>query len=316
MCDAGAPRQGETRALCVAQEEAGTRLDVFLAAHGVATRSMAQHLIRQGCVQVAGKACAQVSCKLKAGAQVTAIIPPPAPMALVGEDIPLQILYEDSDLIVINKPRGLVVHPAAGNETGTLVQALLYHCGDLSGIGGALRPGIVHRLDKDTTGSLVVAKSDMAHQSLSAQIKQRSVLRRYWAIVDGNIKQDEGLIEAPIGRHPVHRKRMAVVPNGREAATEYRVLARFGGQYTFVELHLRTGRTHQIRVHMASIGHPVTGDPLYGAKKCKLGMLEAQALHARLLGFAHPRTGVQMTFEAPLFPDFAKALETLRKMYP
>lgn len=226
------------------------------------------------------------------------------------EEIPLDIVYEDADLVVVNKPRGMVVHPAAGNYRGTLVNALLNHCRDLSGINRALRPGIVHRLDKDTTGLLVVAKNDTAHLDLACQIKERRVKRQYLALVHGHPPQ-EGTVDAPIGRHPVHRKKMAVEPrHGRPAVTHFRVLERYPG-YALVEARLETGRTHQVRVHMAYIGHPLLGDPVYAPRRPRLG-LAGQALHACTLGFRHPRTGEYLEFRAPLPRDFEEVLEHLR----
>jgi len=229
------------------------------------------------------------------------IEPEPRPVDVQAQDIPLDILYEDEDIIVINKPQGMVVHPAAGNYNSTLVNALLHHCRDLSGINGEMRPGIVHRIDKDTSGVLVVAKNDHSHVNLAQQIKDKTAVRKYIALVEGDIKEDAGTIDAPIGRHPVYRKKMAVVPGGRRAVTHFKVLERFG-RYTLIEARLETGRTHQIRVHMAYIGHPVVGDPVYGYKRQSFN-LNGQLLHAQCLGFKHPRTGRYMEFCAPL-PDY------------
>ena len=229
------------------------------------------------------------------------------------EDIPLDILYEDEDVLIVNKPKGMVVHPAAGHYQGTLVNAVMAHCGDsLSGINGVMRPGIVHRIDKDTTGALLVCKNDIAHRDLAEQLKCHSIRRRYRAVVQGNLKEDEGTIEGPIGRHPTDRKKMAINhKNGKDAITHYKVLERFG-EATYVECRLETGRTHQIRVHMAYIGHPVAGDPVYGPKKV-ITQLHGQCLHAGLIGFIHPRTGEYMEFTAPLPEYFVKLLEKLRK---
>ena len=241
------------------------------------------------------------------------LLPEPEELNVEPENIPLDILYEDDDLLVVNKPKGMVVHPAAGHSSGTLVNAVLYHCrGNLSGINGVLRPGIVHRIDMDTTGALVICKSDFAHQSLAEQLSVHSITRKYRAIVHGNLKEDEGTIEGPIGRHPTDRKKMAInYKNGKDAVTHYKVLERFG-QATYVECRLETGRTHQIRVHMASIGHPLLGDTVYGSSKNPYH-LEGQALHAMILGFVHPRTCEYMEFTAPLPEYFVKLLSKLRK---
>lgn len=295
----------------VAPEQQDTRLDVFLAGcFPDLTRSRCQSLIVQGRVQVGGRP-ARASYRVKAGDRVTLDVPDPTPSELIPEDIPLDVVYEDADILVVNKPRGMVVHPAAGNETGTLVQALLHHCHDLSGIGGEARPGIVHRIDKDTTGLLVVAKRDAAHQALAAQIQDKTCRRIYWALLEGRMPRDAGSVDAPIGRSPADRKRMAVVERGRQAITHYRVLERFEHE-TLVECRLTTGRTHQIRVHMASLGHPVVGDPVYGFKKQRY-RLSGQLLHAVRLELIHPRTGEPMAFEAPLPEDFDNLLQKLRK---
>lgn len=275
------------------------------------SRSAVQALIQDGRVLCNG-APVQKSTKLPVQSVLTVEIPPARPLEVVAQNIPLDIVYEDSDLLVVNKPKGMVVHPAAGNEDGTLVNALLYHCGDsLSGINGVIRPGIVHRIDKDTSGLLIVAKNDVAHRSLAEQIKAHSFTREYRAVVYGRIKAD-GTVDAPIARHPQERKRMAVVrsPAAREAVTHYFVVRHFTG-FTQLRLRLETGRTHQIRVHMAYIGHPVAGDPVYGPKKV-ITSLGGQCLHAGLVGFVHPRTGRYMEFEAPLPPYFTDFLKTLR----
>ena len=229
------------------------------------------------------------------------------------ENIPLDILYEDDDILVVTKPKGMVVHPAPGHYSHTLVNAVMYHCGErLSGINGVLRPGIVHRIDMDTTGSLLICKNDRAHQILAEELKEHSITRRYHAIVHGNIKEDTGTVNAPIGRHPVDRKKMSTKsPNGRHAVTHYKVLERFG-DYTYIECELETGRTHQIRVHMASIGHPILGDAVYGPAKCPY-KLQGQTLHAKILGIMHPTTGEYMEFDAPLPDYFSDLLQRLRR---
>lgn len=290
----------------------GERLDTWLAGKlGNITRNHVQKLICTGQVTVNGKS-VKNGFKLKPEMLIEVRIPEPVHLSLEPEDIPLDIVFEDSDIIVINKPKNMVVHPAAGNWDGTLVNALLNHCRDsLSDINGVIRPGIVHRIDKDTTGLIVVAKNNRAHLKLSEQIKSHQLQRIYEAIVDGNLKEDTGKINAPIGRHPVNRKKMAVnYRNGKEAITHFQVLERFKG-YTHVRLKLETGRTHQIRVHMASIGHPVTGDTVYG-KACPVMDTEGQVLHARQLKLIHPGTGEEMVFEAPLPDYFEKLLSMLR----
>jgi 23S rRNA pseudouridine1911/1915/1917 synthase len=283
----------------VREVEAGKRLDVFLAGEAEDyTRSYIQKLIEDGLALVNGVA-ARASYKVKQGDLIRLEVPEPEGMESKAEKIPLDIYYEDRDVIVINKPRGMVVHPASGNYSGTVVNALLYHCGDLSGIGGVLRPGIVHRLDKDTSGLIMVAKNDAAHVELARQLKDRLVTRIYLALVHGRVKEQSGVIDAPIGRDPKNRQKMAVVhKNARNAITNYRVLKHFDG-YTYLELKLDTGRTHQIRVHLSFIGHPVAGDPKYGPSRPHFG-LKGQFLHAAVLGFKHPRTGVYLEFEAPL----------------
>lgn len=276
------------------------------------TRSYLQKLLKDGSVQMNGKT-VKASTKTAVGAVIALTIPEPEEPEILPENIPLDILYEDSDVILINKPKNMVVHPAAGHYTGTLVNALMYHCrGDLSGINGVLRPGIVHRIDKDTTGVLIVCKNDRAHNALAEQLKEHSITRKYRAIVCGNLKEDEGTVDAPLGRHPQDRKKMAIVRSGgKRAVTHYRVLERFGND-TYIECQLETGRTHQIRVHMASLGHPLLGDEIYGRAKSPF-KLEGQTLHAMVLGFIHPTTGEYMEFEAPLPEYFEKLLEKLRK---
>ena len=277
------------------------------------SRSYIQKLIKDGLVEVNGK---QVKTNYKLGSEdeVKLQIPELEVPDILPEEIPLDILYEDTDLLVVNKPKGMVVHPAAGHSSGTLVNAVLYHCrGNLSGINGVLRPGIVHRIDMDTTGALVICKSDFAHQSLAEQLSVHSITRKYRAIVHGNLKEDEGTVRGAIGRHPTDRKKMAINErNGKPAVTHYRVLERFGN-YTYIECQLETGRTHQIRVHMASIGHPLLGDAVYGPKKCPVKNLQGQTLHAMVLGFIHPRTGAYMEFEAPLPEYFSNLLLQFRK---
>ncbi len=295
----------------IAPDQDGGRLDMAAAALAGVTRSRAGALIRQGRVAVDGEAQAKPGFKLKAGMSVRVEIPEAAPATAQPEDIDLDIVYQDEDLAVVFKPSGMVVHPAAGNETGTLVNALLAKLDHLSGIGGEIRPGIVHRIDKDTSGLLLVAKNDRAHLSLSEQIKAHTVQRAYRAIVIGGFREDEGTVEGPIGRHPTDRKRMAIVPNGREATTHWTVLERLRGA-TLIEARLTTGRTHQIRVHMASIGHPVLGDPVYGPKKSPYPVTGGQLLHAYRIGFAHPRTGERMLFEAEPEERFTRWLQKLR----
>ena len=305
--------ENELQRLTVSSEDAGVRIDKYLAEQlPDITRSYLQKLLKDGSVQMNGKP-VKASTKTAAGAVIALTIPEPEEPEILPENIPLDILYEDSDVILINKPKNMVVHPAAGHYTGTLVNALMYHCrGDLSGINGVLRPGIVHRIDKDTTGVLIVCKNDRAHNALAEQLKEHSITRKYRAIVCGNLKEDEGTVDAPLGRHPQDRKKMAIVRSGgKRAVTHYRVLERFGN-YTYIECRLETGRTHQIRVHMASLGHPLLGDEIYGRAKSPF-KLEGQTLHAMVLGFIHPTTGEYMEFEAPLPEYFEKLLEKLRK---
>ena len=289
----------------------GQRLDMFAAELAGVTRSRAGSLMKDGCVTVDGTAQTKAGFKLKPGMAVAVEVPEPVPAKAQAEDIELRVVYQDPDVAVVFKPSGMVVHPAAGNLSGTLVNALLRHLDNLSGIGGELRPGIVHRIDKDTSGLLLVAKNDMAHLSLSEQIKAHTVHRAYKAVVIGNMKEDAGTVDAPIGRHPTDRKRMAIVPGGREAVTHWRVLERLRGA-TLIECRLTTGRTHQIRVHMASIGHPVLGDPVYGPKKSPYPVAGGQLLHAYRVGFEHPRTGETLIFEAEPEERFIRWVEKLR----
>jgi len=285
--------------------EPGDRLDVFCARESGVTRSAIQRMIEAGEVKHNGGS-AKANLKLKAGDKVEIFIRPPEEVDIVPQNIPIDIVYEDEHIAVINKPQGMVVHPAPGNPDGTLVNALMYHLSGLSGIGGEMRPGIVHRIDKLTSGLIVVAKNDAAHLSLSEQLKEHSARRTYIAIVDGNIKEDSGTVDAPIGRHPIDRKKMAITQNGRSAVTHWRVLERYGA-YTLVEARLETGRTHQIRVHMASLKHPVAGDEVYGSAKPKLG-LSGQALHAARLELTHPAANERMVFKAKVPEYFEKAL--------
>lgn len=297
------------------QEEAqGERIDKYLSevCTGL-TRSYLQKLLKSQLVEVDGTA-VKNSYRLSAGETVELEVPEAVEPEIEAEPIPLDILYEDKDIILINKPKGMVVHPAAGHYSQTLVNGLMYHCrGELSGINGVMRPGIVHRIDMDTTGVLIVCKNDFAHNSIAEQLKVHSITRKYYAIVHGLIKESEGTIDAPIERHPVDRKKMSVnYKNGRHAVTHYRVLERFK-QFTYVECQLETGRTHQIRVHMSSLNHPLLGDIVYGPSKCPF-KLQGQTLHAGVLGIIHPRTGEYMEFSAPLPEYFEKLLEKLRKI--
>ena len=299
-----------TRELPAATEHAGVRLDAFLSADGALTRSQAARLIAEGRVRVNGKPAAK-SARLSGGETVTVDVPQLRETALPPQDIPLDVVYEDDDVIVVNKPTGLVVHPAPGHPDGTLVNALLHHCGDsLSGIGGEKRPGIVHRIDRDTSGLIIAAKNDAAHLALSAQLKDHSLSRTYECLVTGNMKQDSGTVDAPIGRSSADRKKMAVVPTGRRAVTHWEVVARYPG-VTHLRCRLETGRTHQIRVHMAYIGHPILGDTVYGAKKPVPG-LTGQCLHAAGLRFVHPRTGEPVELHCPLPPEFTAMLQKLQ----
>lgn len=292
--------------------QAGSRVDKFLSEQlEDLSRSYIQKLIKDGNVNVNGKP-VKANYRLNEGDRLSVDEPELTEPDIVAENIPLDILYEDEDLLIINKPKGMVVHPAAGHYSGTLVNALMYHCkGDLSGINGVMRPGIVHRIDRDTTGSLVVCKNDQAHQELAKQLKEHSIKRVYHAIVHGVIKEDSGTVHAPIGRHPIDRKKMSVNhKNGKDAITHYRVLQRFHN-FTYIECTLETGRTHQIRVHMASIHHPLLGDEVYGPPKCPYP-LQGQTLHAKILGIIHPRTGIYIEADAPLPEYFDNLLKKLR----
>ena len=298
--------------LRASEESKNQRLDAFLASSldGL-TRSQATRLIESGEVAVNGRAVSK-SYKLAGGEDIVVTLPEPEPVEAVPQDIPLDVVYEDADVIVVNKPSGMVVHPAPGHPDGTLVNALLYHCaGTLSGIGGALRPGIVHRIDRDTSGLIIAAKNDAAHQYLSAQLADHTLARTYECIVVGALREDRGTVDAPIARHPTDRKRMAVVAGGREAVTHWEVIARYPG-YTHVRCRLETGRTHQIRVHMAYIGHPILGDTVYGAKKEVPG-LTGQCLHAVGLRFLHPRTHEVVELSCPLPDEFTRMLQKIRK---
>ncbi len=300
--------------MLINSENSGKRLDIFVSEWQSITRSAAQKLITDEFVSVNGKAVAK-NYKLRDGDELECELPEPIPTDAQPQDIPIEIVYEDNDLLVVNKPRGMVVHPAPGNPDGTLVNALLYHIKDLSGINGVIRPGIVHRIDKNTSGLLIVAKNDTAHLSLAEQIKVHSFEREYAAVLVGTPKNMSGTVDAPIGRSPKDRKKMAIASNGRPARTHYNVVDQFQG-YSLVELKLETGRTHQIRVHMSSLGHPVFGDETYGGGHTKLEQkiaLGGQCLHAKTIGFKHPTTGEFLRFESNL-PDYFEALlSILRK---
>ena len=302
----------EKALLRTTESEKGMRLDAYLAsALDELTRSAAAKLISDGQVTVDGGTAGK-SLKLSGGETVEVTLPEPEAIDAVAQDIPLDVVYEDSDVIVVNKPAGLVVHPAPGHPDGTLVNALLYHCGDsLSGIGGALRPGIVHRIDRDTSGLIIAAKNDAAHQALTAQLSDHTLGRTYECIVTGNLREDRGTVDAPIARHPTDRKKMAVVAGGRNAVTHWEVIAHYPG-YTYVRCRLETGRTHQIRVHMAYIGHPILGDTVYGNKKSVPG-LTGQCLHAVGLQFLHPRTGKLVQLSCPLPEEFTGMLRKIDK---
>jgi len=305
----------ERRRFTVGPEWEGTRLDVYLArVNPELSRSRVQSLIEEGAVTLNGEP-ARRAARLSPGDVVELEAPPPRETSAVPEDIPLDVLYEDGDIIVINKPRGMVVHPAPGNLTGTLVNALLHHCHDLSGIGGVMRPGIVHRLDRDTTGVIIAAKNDAAHRSLASQIKAKAVKKQYLALVHGTPAVDAGRVDMPIARDPGDRKRMAAVPGGKPAITRFFVIERLD-DYSLLRVNLVTGRTHQIRVHLSTIGHPVVGDRVYGPRRSGKGLpLRGQALHAHRITITHPSSGAEMTFEAPLPPDFELTLKALGSGY-
>ncbi len=297
----------ERRTLCVPPEAAGGRVDAWLAAQAEdLTRSAVQRLLDDGRITCAGAPLSK-NYRLRGGETLELSLPEPEPAELQPQAIPLDVVYEDADVIVVNKPKGLVVHPAPGHPDGTLVNALLYHCGDsLSGVGGALRPGIVHRIDRDTSGLIIAAKNDFAHQGLAAQLQDHTLARTYECLVCGNLREDSGTVDAPIGRSSADRKKMAVVPGGRRAVTHWEVLARYGA-VTHVRCRLETGRTHQIRVHMAYMGHPILGDTVYGSKKPVPG-LQGQCLHAVGLRFIHPRTGALIELSCPLPEEFQAQL--------
>ncbi len=304
--------QDDVTHIIIEEADAGVRIDRILAqTMPEQSRSYLQTLIKDGHVTVSGKP-VKSSMKCSAGMQIDVVVPPPQELDVQPEDLNLDILYEDQDVLIVNKPKQMTVHPAPGSPNHTLVNGILYHCKDqLSGINGVLRPGIVHRIDKNTTGALIVCKNDQAHRCIAEQLKVHSITRRYRAIVYGNLKDDEGTVTGNIGRSPKDRKKMAVVTDGgKEAVTHYRVLERFGS-YTYCEFTLETGRTHQIRVHMASIGHPILGDDIYGPQKCPF-KLEGQTLHAMVIGFIHPSSGAYVEFTAPLPEYFEKLLEKLR----
>ncbi len=304
----------ENYSFTVSEENSGVRLDKYLveALDGF-TRSAVQKLIDGGGAEVNGLALSK-NYKLRGGDKITVTVPDAKPLEVLPENIPLDIVYEDSDLLVVNKPKGMVVHPASGNYEGTLVNALMYHCkGSLSGINGVIRPGIVHRIDKNTSGLLIVAKNDLAHLGLASQIKDHSFTRAYEAVVYGNVKEESGTVNEPIGRSVKDRKKMAVtLKNSKAATTHYKVIKRYDG-FTHIRCELETGRTHQIRVHMAYIGHPVAGDDVYGPKKVIKG-LNGQCLHAKQIGFVHPRSGKYMEFESELPPYFTSFLNKLKEV--
>lgn len=291
-------------------EDDGIRADVFLAANTDLSRSRAAALISDGCVKIDGVMELKPSARLAAGQKVEISLPESKPVSIEPQNIPLDIIYQDSDIVIVNKPHGMVVHPAVGNEDRTLVNALLYHVKDLSGIGGEIRPGIVHRLDKDTSGLILIAKHDRSHMLMSEQFKARTMEKHYRAVAYGNFSEESGLIDAPIGRHPIDRKKMAIVPNGKPSQTEWAVLERMKG-CTYLDVHLLTGRTHQIRVHMQSIGHPLLGDRIYAPNIKTSVHIPRLMLHAYSLSFDHPATGERMTFTAPLPEKYTATLEKL-----
>ena len=299
----------------IVEDTENVRIDRFLSERlSELSRSHIQKLIKDGNILVNGS-CIKANYKVNKNDQVTVEMPELKEPDILPENIPLDILYEDSDILIVNKPKGMVVHPSAGHYSGTLVNALMYYCkGDLSGINGVMRPGIVHRIDMDTTGSLLVCKNDFAHQKLADQLKVHDIKRIYHAIVHGVIKEDSGTVDAPIGRHPIDRKKMSInYKNGKPAVTHYKVIERFKN-FTYIQCQLETGRTHQIRVHMASLKHPLLGDQVYGPAKCPFGKLQGQTLHAKTLGITHPRTGEFIEVDAPLPEYFVNLLDKLRKI--
>lgn len=301
----------ETLELTVSEQEAGMRIDAYLNANTEFSRSRAAALIQDGLVCVGGKPILKPSFKVESGAAISVSVPETKETEIIPQDIPLDILYQDADIVIVNKPCGLVVHPAAGNEDGTLVNALMYHVKDLSGIGGEMRPGIVHRLDKDTSGLILIAKNDRAHAVMSEQFKARTMEKHYRAVAYGHFKEEGGLIDAPIARHPVDRKKMAIVPGGKPSQTEWRIIERLNGA-TYLDVHLLTGRTHQIRVHMQSVGHPLMGDAIYAPNLRHPVHIPRLMLHAYSLSFAHPSTGERMTICAPIPQAFDQTVDKLR----
>lgn len=297
--------------LTVEQKDDGLRIDAYLRANTELSRSRVSALMTEGAVSVDDEVQTKPSFKVAAGQQITLVIPQVRSVDIVPQNIPLDILYQDADVVVVNKPCGMVVHPAAGNEDRTLVNALLYHVHDLSGIGGEMRPGIVHRLDKDTSGLILIAKNDRAHTALGEQFKERSMEKHYRAVAFGHFKEQAGLIDAPIARHPVDRKKMAVMPDGKPSQTEWRVLEQMKGA-TYLDVHLLTGRTHQIRVHMHAVGHPLLGDRIYAPNIKTSVHIPRLMLHAYSLAFTHPTTGERIQLEAPLPEKFETTLEKLR----
>jgi len=300
----------ETVELIVEPQESGMRIDAYLSANTEISRSRVALLIQEGFVRDERRVLTKPSFKVEAGQHIALTIPQIKEVEIVAQDIPLDILYQDADIVIVNKPCGLVVHPAAGNEDGTLVNALMYHVRDLSGIGGEMRPGIVHRLDKDTSGLILIAKNDRAHVTLSEQFKARTMEKHYRAVAFGNFREEHGLIDAPISRHPVDRKKMAIVADGKPSQTEWSVISRLKGA-TYLDVHLLTGRTHQIRVHMHSVGHPLLGDRIYAPNIKNSVHIPRLMLHAFSLAFDHPTTGARMTIEAPLSKEFLSVIEKL-----
>jgi len=301
----------DTLELIVEPQDAGMRIDAYLNLNTAFSRSRAAALIQEGLVSVCGQVISKPSVKVDSGDCVVVTVPQTKETEIVPQDIPLDILYQDQDIVIVNKPCGLVVHPAAGNEDGTLVNALMYHIKDLSGIGGEMRPGIVHRLDKDTSGLILIAKNDRAHAIMSAQFKERTMEKHYRAVAYGSFKEETGLIDAPIARHPVDRKKMAIVSGGKPSQTEWHVIERLKGA-TYLDVHLLTGRTHQIRVHMQSVGHPLMGDSIYAPNLRNPVHIPRLMLHAYSLSFSHPTTEERMTICAPLPQLFEKTIQKLR----